>query len=930
MTPARSIFFFAVFSVVVFSPVAVAKPLAKVTVEAGQHTRIDTPVSAPLEGIANSLQAAGFRLEEIRALQRLPAASQVEPGNPPRLWWILSGTTAARTTRVFELSREVGFKDPDFVRALENGRQASEGFERCQKYVRAWLRHADPTTGLIPKGLRADRRDIWNAQDAAADNYPFMVLTAAITDRPLFDGRMLDMLRTEIKLTSRIGVLPDTYSFSKQDFRDPTPDIGRIIYGASEYVKDGLLPLTEWLGKSPWSERMLSIVDDMWRQAPIETKYGRIVSTNQEINGEMLQTLSRVYWMTGEKKYLDWAVRLGDYYLLDEHHPTKDETKLKLRDHGCEIVSGLCELYATVHFAMPEKKRSYQGPLHQMLDRILEAGRNEHGLFYNSINPQTGEHSEGIADTWGYDLNGYYTVYLIDKTESYREAVLKALGAINEHYRNYRWEGNYGADGFADSIESAINLYNREPVPSAAEWIDSETKVMWSKQQPDGIIEGWHGDGNFARTTMMYCLWKTRGVTIQPWRKDIRFGAVQQGDILKIAIVAGKEWNGKILFDKPRHKTNMSIPLDWPRINQFPEWFTVESRTRYSVRDLTSNSTVAHTGKQLQKGITINLRPGIEQHLLVEPATKSTNASVVAVTETDSFLDIEAGPNKILRYNHAIVPPPPGADKNYGRSAFIHPLWSPGGAVLTNIHPSDHIHHMGLWMPWANTEFEGRSVDFWNLKKAQGTVRFVEFASKTSGPVFGGFRAIQEHVDLSGPGGAKPALNEAWDVRVYNVGGPGKGYWLLDFTSTQSCASSSPLHLLKYRYGGLGFRATGEWKEDNSNYLTSEGRTRKDGHGTRSRWCDVFGPTATGPAGVLFMSHPENHEHPEPMRIWPTGDVFFNYCPIQKADWTLEPGKHYLLKYRLCVHDGKMTCEAAERFWQDFGNPPTVKVKILQ
>jgi len=144
-----------------------------------------------------------------------------------------------------------------------------------------------------------------------------MVLTAAITDRPLFEGRMLDMLRTETKLTSRIGAMPDTYSFSKQGFQNAQPEIDQIIFGSSEYIKDGLLPLTEWLGESPWSKRMLNILDDIWKNASVETEYGRIPSTSQEVNGEMLQTLSRVYWMTGERKYLDWAVRLGDYYLLD-------------------------------------------------------------------------------------------------------------------------------------------------------------------------------------------------------------------------------------------------------------------------------------------------------------------------------------------------------------------------------------------------------------------------------------------------------------------------------------------------------------------------------------------------------------------------------------------------------------------------------------
>ena len=74
------------------------------------------------------------------------------------------------------------------------------------------------------------------------------------------------------------------------------------------------------------------------------------------------------------------------------------------------------------------------------------------------------------------------------------------------------------------------------------------------------------------------------------------------------------------------------------------------------------------------------------------------------------------------------------------------------------------------------------------------------------------------------------------------------------------------------------------------------------------------------------MSHPGNREHPEPLRIWPQGDIFFNFCPIQKADWTLEPGKDYLLKYRMFVYDGTITPARAEQIWQDFAYPPKVKL----
>ena len=503
-------------------------------------------------------------------------------------------------------------------RAKANGLLANEGFERCRRFVADWLAQADSTTGLIPRNLE-ESTNIWNAKDAAADNYPFMVLTAAITDETLFKGRMLDILHTETRLTSRIGQLPDTYSFSKMDFETPEPDLNDILFGSSEYIKDGLLPLTEWLGHSPWSERMIGILDDIWKYAPIETAYGNIPSNNIELNGEMLQVLSRIYWMTGEQKYLDWSLRLGDHYLLGDNHPTRNFEVLRLRDHGCEIVSGLCELYATLSVADPIKKEEYQPHIHEMLNRILAVGRNEDGLFYNGINPINGTVQwEGTADNFGYTLNGFYTVYQVDSVAAYREATLKVLGVLNEKYRNFDWERG-SSDGYADAIEGALNLYAREPISSTEEWIDSETQVMWSLQDSShrknaqrwkgsGIIEGWHGDGNFARTTIMYCLWKTQGVTAQPWRSDIELGAAINGEEIIISIRADEDWQGVLKFDAPRHQTIMHMPIDWPRINQFPEWFTVNGDEVYRIQNFATKIFKTYTGKQLLNGLEIDLK----------------------------------------------------------------------------------------------------------------------------------------------------------------------------------------------------------------------------------------------------------------------------------------------------------------------------------
>ncbi|HQO34431.1 MAG TPA: hypothetical protein PLG59_07210, partial [bacterium] len=200
----------------------------------------------------------------------------------------------------------------DWAKAEQNGEQARKALLHCRQFVYAWLDHADPTTGLIPRNLSKDA--FWNARDSAADNYPFMVLTAALTDRPLFEGRMKDILRTEIRLTSRVGALPDDFLFTTQAFRTPEVDMKQVIFGASEYVKDGLLPLTEWLGPSPWFDRLISLLDGMLEHAAIETEVGMLPANDHEVCGNLMQSLSRAYWWTKDDKYREWAFRVADYF----------------------------------------------------------------------------------------------------------------------------------------------------------------------------------------------------------------------------------------------------------------------------------------------------------------------------------------------------------------------------------------------------------------------------------------------------------------------------------------------------------------------------------------------------------------------------------------------------------------------------------------
>lgn len=307
---------------------------------------------------------------------------------------------------------------------------------------------------------------------------------------------------------------------------------------------------------------------------------------------------------------------------------------------------------------------------------------------------------------------------------------------------------------------------------------------------------------------------------------------------------------------------------------------------------------------------------------------KSENSMQARVE--NGLLIIYAGNKKLLSYQFETMNPPTSVDAAYKRSGFIHPLWSPHGQVLTRIQPPDHYHHYGIWNPWTHVIFEADTVDFWNLGKRQGTVRFAKFVSVSDGPVFSEYQALHEHVVFKKDGTKKVALNELQSVRVYQP--DSQDYYIADIVIEMSCAGTSPVLLLEYRYGGLGWRATEQWHKDNSEVLTSEGKTRIDADGSQARWCLVQGALDNDYAGVVMMSYPTNCNHPEPLRIWPVnqngrGDVFANFSPTKNMDWLLEPGQRYVLKYRLLVFNGRFTKERAESAWQNYAAAPKVVVK---
>ena len=515
-----------------------------------------------------------------------------------------------------------------FAEARARGARFEQSLAAMQRLLHVWLTHADPRTLLLPDripggsgGLPAgDTHRLYTPHNSGADLYPYLVLTAQLTDPDMYSGRMLEMLRNEVRYTTVQDSIPANLELSTGELGPPS------LFGAGEYAKDGLLAVTEYLGQTPWTARMLDLTVDAMRHAPVASRFGPLPASDSELNGDYLQVLVRLETMTGDRRFIEWARRIGDAYVeevLPGNHGVPSmqwnfathagDGRLRLRDHGNEIIVGLTLQFALETAWQTPRAVSWRPVIGQMLDRVL-ASANADGLLYDEIDAATlAPRQTQLSDNWGYVYGAVYAYYQATGDTKYRDAVRRVLSAL-PRYRNYVWErrppeanlplGSF--DGYADTIEGAIYLVNREPDPAALAWIESETAVMLAMQHPDGHIENWYGEGNFNRTAMLYALMQSRGVRPARWEPGVRVGAVMDGE--RLCLDLGMSATRRIVFDYARHRRVWHFDRNYVRLNEFPEWFVVDENTLYRLQRLGEREPLVRLGSELIAGV--ELAPG--------------------------------------------------------------------------------------------------------------------------------------------------------------------------------------------------------------------------------------------------------------------------------------------------------------------------------
>ncbi len=514
--------------------------------------------------------------------------------------------------------------------AMLNATLSQEAFQRTYRALKAWETARDPVTGLLPWALTKHYQE-WDVNRVGANLYSHLLIASLYLD-PDSQASWEQIMTYEREVC---GPMPCSIEFGSGEVMEADQDT--LIRGASEYSRDGLLTVSERFGEGPWFDRMVEVVGAILDAAYVETDGGPIPANSTEVNGSQLQILSRLYWATGDERYLQMAERIAEAYLFEvfpingglptdywdfqAQAPLPEDIRFRpeaevipgvypfrLSDHGGEIISGLTELYLLERMLDRPQADQYKRSLQEFLDRLLVTGRTEEGLWVHSVVPATGEpFDSNLSDTWGYNLNGFHAFDLAEGMERYASEIERTMRAVAEHHST-AWEDDR-ADGYADTIESMLYLLPWFDVPEAQYWVDDEIEVMFLKQQSNGFVEGWLLDGNFVRTALMYGQYKTQGLMLSPWSEGVRVGAAldQDSDVLYVYLAAQEHWEGRLRFDTPRHRMIWGMELEYPRVNGAPEWYVVEPDAVYWVTNLDTGEAFSYSGRELAEGLTLAL-----------------------------------------------------------------------------------------------------------------------------------------------------------------------------------------------------------------------------------------------------------------------------------------------------------------------------------
>jgi hypothetical protein len=291
-----------------------------------------------------------------------------------------------------------------------------------------------------------------------------------------------------------------------------------------------------------------------------------------------------------------------------------------------------------------------------------------------------------------------------------------------------------------------------------------------------------------------------------------------------------------------------------------------------------------------------------------DTSSETPSADPITITPTaEGYLFAERG-DSVLLYRDRVVNP----ERVYARAHYVHPLFGPGGDIITEDSPEDHPHQHGLYWAWHQIYIGDLRVgDGWTQEDISWDVLDVEVLE---GKESSALRARVSWVSpryLNADGEPVPFVDEMATIRAYPTM---DGRRQIDFTiELRALVDSVRIGGSEDEKGYGGFSARIRLPED-IRFIGPDGPvqpqvTSVDAGG----WLSISATRGDRrPYGLAIFQHPFTPGYPQP---W----ILRESESMQNVKW---PGESPVLvprhepvtlRYRLVVHDGHTDSAALGR-----------------
>jgi len=240
-----------------------------------------------------------------------------------------------------------------------------------------------------------------------------------------------------------------------------------------------------------------------------------------------------------------------------------------------------------------------------------------------------------------------------------------------------------------------------------------------------------------------------------------------------------------------------------------------------------------------------------------------------------------------------------GNPESSRRSTYLHPVYLPDGALITDDFNPDHPHHRGISWMWPVVVVDGQTYDLWTV--GQIKQRFLRWTARETGPSW----AVLG-VENGWYVGERKVVKENVEIRVAGAKG---GVRRLDFTLRFE-AAEAPVEIVgtpdqKKGFGGFCFRfAPRDGGQKKTIIRTDKGVAQKDGVLEVHPWAQVEGTFQGRPGGGRIEDDPANPGYPNGW-LMRYGFGFLNVSWPGLTPYKLERGRPLTLKYRVTLFSGQ-------------------------